>query len=69
MTGGNRIQDKTSSSSVKTGRMLYDSYRKFNPDQYDENSPQWQKAIYQYLLDMRNNGHYIQEVNIDKVKR
>ena len=54
---------------MKTERMLYDSYRKFNPDQYAENSPEWQKAIHQYLLDMRKNGHYIQEVNIDKVRR
>ena len=69
MTGGNRKQDKTSMSSIKTGRILYDSYRKFNPDQYVENSPEWQKAIHQYLLDMRKNGHYIQEVNIDKVRR
>ena len=69
MTGGNRKQDKTSISSIKTGRISYDSYRKFNPDQYVENSPEWQKAIHQYLLDMRKNGHYIQEVNIDKVRR
>ena len=69
MTGGNRKQDKTSLSSIKTGRISYDSYRKFNPDQYVENSPEWQKAIHQYLLDMRKNGHYIQEVNIDKVRR
>ena len=69
MTGGNRKQDKTSLSSIKTGRISYDSYRKFNPDQYVENSPEWQKAIHQYLLDMRKNGHHIQEVNIDKVRR
>ena len=68
-TGGNGIQNNISSSSMKTGKMLYDSYRKFNPDQYLENSPEWQKAIYQYLLDMRKNGHYIQEVNIDKVRK
>ena len=64
----NRKQDKISSSLMKNGRKLYDSYRKFNPDHYVENSPEWQKAIYQYLLDMRKNGHYIQEVDIDKVK-
>ena len=69
MNGGNRKQEKTSLSSMKIERMSYDSYRKFNPDQYVENSPKWQKSIYQYILDMRKNGHYIQEVNINKVRR
>ena len=51
------------------GGQLYNSYRKFNPDQYRENSPQWKMVIHQYLLDMRQNGHHVNEVTVDKVKK
>ena len=45
----------------------YNSYHKYNPGQFEEDSPEWQMAMLQYLLDMKNNGHDIQEVTNDKV--
>ena len=67
ITGGYGTKVKTSTPSMSNGGKLYNSYRKFNPDQYQENSPEWQMAIHQYLLDMRKNGHYVNEVTVDKV--
>ena len=46
---------------------MYNSFRKFNPGQYEENSPEWQIAMLQYLLDMKKHGHKVQEVSVDKV--
>ena len=47
---------------------MYNSYHKFNPGQFEENSPEWQMAMLQYLMDMKENGHNVQEVSVDKVK-
>ena len=69
ITGGYGTKVKTSTPSMSNGGKLYNSYHKFNPDQYRENSPQWQMAIYRYLLDMRKNGHYVNEVTVDKVTK
>ena len=46
---------------------VYNSYTRFNPGQFKENSPEWQAAMLHYLMDMRNNGHHIQEVSVDEV--
>ena len=60
--------DKTSSSiSTRQESNIYNSYHKFNPGQFEENSPEWQMAMLQYLLDMKDNGHNVQEVTVDKV--
>ena len=60
--------DKTSSSiSTRQESNIYNSYHKFNPGQFEENSPEWQMAMLQYLLDMKDNGHNVQEVSVDKV--
>ena len=48
-------------------KQMYNSFRKFNPGQYEENSPEWQIAMLQYLLDMKKHGHKVQEVSVDKV--
>ena len=69
MTGGYGTKVKTSSPLISNEGKLYNSYRKFNPDQYRENSPEWQMAIRQYLLDMRKNGHHVNEVTVDKVTK
>ena len=45
----------------------YNSYKQFNPGQYEEGSPEWHMAMIRYLLDMKNHGHKIQEVTLDKV--
>ena len=54
-------------SPDSSGKQMYNSFRKFNPGQYEENSPEWQVAMLQYLLDMKNHGHKVQEVSVDKV--
>ena len=53
--------------SKLTEETLYNSYRTFNPDQYQENSPEWQLAVLRYLVDMKENGHFVQEILVDKV--
>ena len=46
---------------------VYNSYSTFNPGQFKENSPEWQMAMLRYLMDMKMNGHKIQEVSMDEV--
>ena len=46
---------------------VYNSYSTFNPGQFKENSPEWQMAMLHYLMDMKMNGHKIQEVSMDEV--
>ena len=48
-------------------RKAYNSYKQFNPGQYEEGSTDWQMSMLHYLLDMKNHGHKIQEVTADKV--
>ena len=64
-------QDKelSHSKSGKVGKNHYNSYRKYNPDQYLENSAEWQMAMIRYLLDMKNNGHHVKEVKVEKVTK
>ena len=59
--------DKISNMSTEAGETLYNSYSKFDPDQYQENSPEWQLAILRYLVDMKQNGHFVQEIRVDEV--
>ena len=54
-------------TTSRQGPNTYNSYHKYNPGQFEEDSPEWQMAMLQYLLDMKNNGHDIQEVTNDKV--
>ena len=65
-TDAGGTENKTTSSS-KTGFKGYNSYRKFNPGKYLENSAEWQMAMIRYLLDMRKNGQPVQEVVMDQV--
>ena len=37
----------------------YDSYDKFNPDQFEKGSQEWNQAMINYLLDMKQNGENI----------
>ena len=46
---------------------LYNSYKQFNPGRFKEDTPEWQMAMLQYLLDMKNHGHKIKEVTANKV--
>ena len=48
-------------------RNSYDSYDKFNPDQYIKGSPEWNLAVMNYLMDMSKNGHDIRELEKSKV--
>ena len=57
------INERMSSDDKKA----YNSYKQFNPGQYEEGSPEWQMAMIRYLLDMKNHGHKIHEVTLDKV--
>ena len=59
--------DKISTMSTEAGETRYNSNSKFNLDQYQENSPEWQLAILRHLVDMKENGHYVQEIIVDKV--
>ena len=47
---------------------VYNSFNKFKISSYMRGSPQWQKALTQYLLDMKNHGHNIRTVQTDKVR-
>jgi hypothetical protein len=48
-------------------RPNYNSWNTYNPGQFKENSPEWQMAMLHYLIDMKMNGHKIQEVSVDEV--
>ena len=37
----------------------YDSYDKFNPDQYQKGSVEWNNALINYLLDMKMHGENV----------
>lgn len=37
----------------------YDSYDKFNPDQYQKGSVEWNNAMINYLLDMKMHGENV----------
>ena len=62
-----QIKELSHSKSGKNGVKHYNSYRKYNPDQFLENSAEWQMAMIRYLLDMKNNGYDVKEVKMDKV--
>ena len=36
---------------------------------FAENSPEWNMAMIQYLIDMKNHGHKIKEIETSKVKK
>ena len=61
------IKELSHSKSGKNGVKNYNSYRKYNPDQYLENTAEWQMAMIRYLLDMKNNGYHVKEVKVNKV--
>ncbi len=44
----------------------YNSFATFNPNQFAENSPEWNMAMIKYLLDMKKHGHAIKEVVAEK---
>ena len=46
---------------------IYDSFRKFDPSRFVENSPEWNMAMIKYLIDMKNHGHKIKEIETTKV--
>jgi hypothetical protein len=48
-------------------RPNHNSWNTYNPGQFKENSPEWQLAMLHYLIDMKMNGHKIQEVSADEV--
>jgi len=48
-------------------KKVYDSYRKFRPNRFPENSPEWNMAMIQYLLDMKKHGQKIREIETSKV--
>ena len=62
-------KESSNSKSGKNGKKYYNSYRKYNPDQYLENSAGWQMAMIRYLLDMKNNGYHVKEVKVDQVTK
>ena len=41
----------------------YDSFDKYNPDQYEKGSADWSNAMMHYLLDMKMNGENIKDSN------
>ena len=57
-----------SPESLLGSNKVYNSYSQFNPGQFKENSPEWQMAMLHYLIDMKMNGHKIQEVSVDEVR-
>lgn len=46
---------------------LYNSYNKFQIDNYEKGTQEWELAMLQYLLDMKQKGHHIREVESNKV--
>lgn len=68
-----RVSSPSTSSSGSAGTAkatkvnTYNSYDRFRPDQYGKGTPEWEMAMLQYLLDMKQNGHKIKEVETNKV--
>lgn len=52
---------------IKRARERYDSYEKFNPDQFEKGSPEFNLAMINYLLDMKMHGQDIKELDKTKV--
>ena len=50
-----RIEQPNQNHIINVHRR-YDSYDKFNPDQYEKGSVEWNNAMINYLLDMKMHG-------------
>jgi hypothetical protein len=57
----------SNSNNNNNNKGVYDSFRKFDPSRFVENSPEWKMAMIKYLIDMKNHGHKIQEIETTKV--
>ena len=62
-------KESSHSKSAMNEKKHYNSYQKYNPEQYLENSAGWQMVMIRYLLDMKNNGYHVKEVKVDKVNK
>ena len=65
---GEPFPQKMTQQKNKDKESPYHSYNQFNPGQFKEGSPGWQKALLQYFLDMKKSGQKINEVTITKVR-
>jgi hypothetical protein len=45
-------------------KAVYDSFLKLKPNQFPESSPEWNAVMIRYLLDMKKNGHKINEIEM-----
>ena len=68
LTADKAFSPESPSSFLPAPKKVYNSYSQFNPGQFQENSPEWQMAMLHYLIDMKMNGHKIQEVSVDEVR-
>jgi len=62
-----RRAGSSSGGSGSGGGSVYDSFRKFDPTRFAENTPEWNMAMIKYLIDMKNHGHKIKEIETTKV--
>ena len=48
----------------------YNSYDKFNPDQYEKGSVEWNSAMINYLLDMKSHGENMDSgrLNVSQIR-
>ena len=48
----------------------YNSYDKFNPDQYEKGSVEWNNAMINYLLDMKSHGENVDSgrLNVSQIR-
>ena len=60
-------KSRRAGSSGGGGGSVYDSFRKFDPSRFAENTPEWNMAMIKYLIDMKNHGHKIKEIETTKV--
>ena len=51
-----RIIEQPNQNHIINVNRRYDSYDKFNPDQYEKGSVEWNNAMINYLLDMKMHG-------------
>ena len=50
-------------------KTFYNSIKKYKIGSFPVGSPRWQKAMMNYLLDMKNNGYDIKTVETDQVRK
>ena len=67
---GHRTKERQGSPRARRGKKtFYNTIKKYKIGSFPVGSPMWQKAMINYLLDMKNNGYDIKTVETDQVRK